>query len=217
MAMRRGELATPGVLLVLLGLSTDALGRSFADEFSKDFGRVFAQSLARSVGRSLPVVAASAGVVFHFDPETGAFERDVSILGQLYLERPDPIGRERFDLSFSWQRVKFDTFEGKDLEALHDTRFPIRERNGALFTVPRFGIDLDTHEVVTSATYGVGDDLELNLTVPVIYSEFGLNVATRGINVVEPPPFETRSSKLGVGDILLRSKYRVLAQDWLHA
>ena len=183
---------------------------SFKDVLRTPIEQLFAQELANSIGRSLPVLAASTGVVYRFDPDTGTFEREPVVFGQLFLERPDPLGKGHLNASISYQRVKIDTFEGRDLEALHDTH-RIRGEMSAPFTVPLFGIDLDTQEVTLSGTVGVTDDTEVNLTLPLLYSEFGLNLVVEGSR-----PFRPRSSNLGVGDLFLRAKYRLLAQRWVH-
>ena len=47
---------------------------------------------SRSVGKSLPVPAASSGITFRSTGDA-AFERDTEIVGQIFLERAQPIGR----------------------------------------------------------------------------------------------------------------------------
>src|SRR5262245_54993591 len=39
------------------------------------------QAMAKSIGRSLPVISASSGFAYKFNPETGAWERENVILG----------------------------------------------------------------------------------------------------------------------------------------
>jgi hypothetical protein len=192
--------------------------RTFADILSTPVEQVFAKSLSESIGRSLPLVAASSGIVFRFDPESGAFVRSTSILGQLFLERATPIGRGRWNLSLSYQWVRSDTFYGKDLGRLSDTT-PIvddpRNPQSLLYTIPHFGIDLITHEVAASVTYGLTDDLEVNLTVPVLYSDFTLGIVQKNLGGVTSQAAENvNSSKLGIGDIALRAKYRIVERDW---
>jgi len=204
-------------LTLCLGAAAAAGATTFADHLKSPFEQPLAQALAESIGRGLPVAAASAGVVFSFDPASGAFVRETSVLGQLFLERAAPLGRGRWNLSLSYQRVKTETLEGEDLGGLHDTSPPILDPSGAAFTIPRFGIDLVTHEVTASATYGVTDDLEVNLTVPVLYSDFGLDIRFVDLNRGKVLVDHVRSSKLGVGDVLVRGKYRVLARDWAQA
>src|SRR2546422_11488586 len=74
------------------------------------------QALFESIGRSLPIISASAGFSYRFDFETGTFVREGALSGQLFVERPDPIGKRRLNVSLSYQRVVFDRVNGKDLD-----------------------------------------------------------------------------------------------------
>jgi hypothetical protein len=200
-----------------VGCSSSAWGRTFADSLSTKFERPLGNALASSIAQSFPIPAASAGLTFEYDAETGAFIRKASMLGQVYLERPETIGRRRVNLSVSYQHVRIDTIDGEDLRNLSD-HVPIRDPNYPPgFVIPRFGINLDTDQVVTNLTYGVTDDLELNVAVPVIYSEFGLDADFQPVGGGLPTTDHVRSSKVGVGDLLVRGKYQVLSGDSLEA
>jgi hypothetical protein len=190
--------------------------RTFADILGTPITRTVGDALATSIGRALPVTSASAGIVFRFDPTTGVFERETSILGQLFLERAEPVGRGRWNLTFNYQRFGIDTIEGEDIDALSDTnRAIVDPSTGNPVTFPLFGIDLDTDVFTASATYGITNDLDVNLTVPVVYSDFQLRVVQRSTGGTMSA--DVGSSKLGVGDIFLRGKYRFLRRDWLQA
>ncbi len=215
-----------GILLTAVGVSAFLLlnaspvsAKTFADILGTSFAKkVFGAPFASSVGRSLPLISASSGVAFSFDPVTGTFERETSIAGQLFLERAAPLGRGKWNVNLSYQRVKLDTFEGEDLEDLREANprtaiiDPI-SKTRVLF--PRFSLHLDTHEVTTSVTYGVTDDLDVNLTIPVLVSEFREELEqTSGSGSLFAAEGAT---KTGVGDIFLRGKYRVLSWDALQA
>jgi len=185
-------------------------------------------ALSTSVARATPVLGASAGFVYHFDWETGTFEREPSLFGQFYIEGADPIGRRRLNLSVSYQRVQIDTLQGKDIRNLTDTQAPIPAQGlpGGL-TIPRFGMALDTQQVTVGATYGVTDDLEVNVALLVLQSDFEVDTSfglrTSGARGARGcpcgvlfPPSKAQASAIGVGDVLLRGKYRLLAQPWLH-
>jgi hypothetical protein len=177
-----------------------------------------ADALARAVGRALPIVSASSGVVYTFDVSTGAFVRETSILGQLFLERAQPLGKGRFNFGISYQWVRLDTFAGEDLHHLHDRVQIQPTRGGSTFTVPFLAVDLETHQLTASATYGLTDDVDVNLTVPLLTSDFSRRFT------VTSPSFEggpvrdgASATKIGFGDIFLRGKYRVLERDGMQA
>jgi len=167
-------------------------------------------ALGRAVVRSIPTVSASSGLVFEYDVETGAFVRQPSVTGQLFLERAETLGRGKWNVGISYQYVSIDSVNGVDLDDLHDTN-PISGFPGDTkgFTIPHLSIALQTHEVTASATYGLGDDTDLNLTVPVLYSNFELD----GHFSNDPDRVHLAASKLGVGDVLVRAKQRVLRGD----
>jgi hypothetical protein len=174
--------------------------------------RGLGRALAASVGKSLPIPAASSGITFTFNPRTSAFERETEVLGQLFLERAHPIGKGRLNVSVTYQYVATDTFDGHDLGSLSDRR-PLREEaNGVAFVIPRLDLDLVTHEVTTNITYGVTEDLEVNLAIPVLHSTMDMSGQLMQLGG-HPFPFQGGSSddtELGVGDIFLRGKYRFL-------
>jgi hypothetical protein len=206
------------IVPVLVSLSTSAPARaqSFADALGGSrIGRAFASSLATSIGRALPVLSASPGVTYEYDPALDTFERRTSILGQLFLEQPEPIGKGHVNVNVSYQQVEFDTFQGKDLTALHDV-VPFQSGTGPPFTFPRVAIKLDTQEATVSATYGVTDDLDVNLTLPVVYSRFRFDVAV-GFLGRQQSESRTPPSQVDPGDLFLRGKYRLLTREWLHA
>jgi hypothetical protein len=173
-----------------------------------------AEALTTSIVRALPTISASPGFTYRFDPDTGAFVRETSVLGQTLLERADPLGRHRWNVGVSYQHVPIDTVDGEDIGRLRDARFPIF---GGL-RLPFFGLDIETHQLTGSASYGITDDLEVNLTVPVLQTRFAI---AQRISLIDPQSFAeiaslTRAAsatKVGVGDLIVRSKLRVLRRD----
>jgi len=215
MICRRAATIAKLVTVLVSVAAPAARAKTFAEILGTPLTQKIGEALGQSVARSLPVTSASAGIVYTFDPTTGAFERETSMLGQLFLERADPVGRKRLNFSLSYQRVEIDTFEGQDIHHLSDKRFPIVDPvTGDAVRIPLFGIDLETHQITAGVTYGLSDDVDVNLTVPVVYSEFRLRIVQQP---APAGPFETASSKLGVGDIFLRGKYRFLARSWVEA
>jgi hypothetical protein len=159
--------------VLVLGVTTASAESLRSTMARSTITRATGNALAQTIGRSLPVTSASPGVTFTFDPASGAFVRDTEVLGQLLLERARPIGRGRFNVNVSYQYVALDTIDGEDLDDLSDTGAQIREPGTggrARFTLPRFRLNLDTHQITTNLTYGVTDDLEVNLAIPMIES-----------------------------------------------
>lgn len=205
---------TRGRVLVLLAALTTSAHGALIDQFDSPTLRGFGRALAVSVGKSLPIPSASSGITFTFNPSTSAFERDTEVLGQLYLERAHPIGAGRLNVSFTYQYVSTDLFGGHDMGSLSDLR-PIRGV-GTNFVIPHFGVSLVTHEITSSVTYGVTDDLEVNLAVPMLDTTLDTNpqLLQLGGGPFAMQGHPQQDTEFGVGDIFLRSKYRLLRGRW---
>src|SRR5204863_2307799 len=117
------EPGRPAVTRLALALVLVAAGVARADLIDRldtPILRGVGKALAVSVGKSLPVPSASSGITFTFDPATSAFERSTEVLGQLFLERANPIGKGRFNFSVTYQWVDIDEVDGRPLDSLSD-------------------------------------------------------------------------------------------------
>jgi hypothetical protein len=195
-----------------------------------------AETLANTAARSIPVVSASAGFTYAYNAELEVFERSSQTLGPIYLERPDTLGRHKFNVNVSYQYVKFDSYDGDDIDSLASP-YPIvtNVRSGGVVTQANatrlvYDLGLNNNVVALSGTFGVLDDLDVNILLPLIQTSFDTGVDAL-ITKTAPPggafsPCVTgcgpRTSNLdgsafGVGDILLRAKYLLSRQEQLRA
>src|SRR5262245_28779887 len=194
------------------------------------FTRAFADIVSEAAGRSLPVISAAAGFAYRYDSESDAFERVAAIPGQLYVETPSPLGKGRWNASFSYQHVGFSELGGKPLDDLHDTappiRLKVRSSAGPLIvpiTIPFLEIDPDINEFTLSATYGVTNALDLNVTMPLVYAtlkeRYQFTLPQAGVAGCKELPVTGcvqggSRSTFGIGDVFVRGKYRLLDRDW---
>jgi hypothetical protein len=195
-------------------------------------------ALANTVASTYPVASASSSVTWAFNPELGAWERQGGLAGPLFGERAETIGKGRLNLGFGYSYVPLARINGDDLDSLENQRtvgaefisisFPdgltLEDGRSTNFLPALVDLDLDVtaHLFTPSVTYGVTRDLDVNLTVPLVYSS--LQVTTR-TQVPDPRflpayaccddgppgnplPFESQGeSAFGIGDVLLRAKY----------
>ncbi len=192
-----------------------------------------ADVIADTAARSIPVVSASAGFTYRFNPQLEVFERTSETLGPIFLERPDTLGQSKININVSFQYVQFDAFDGTSLRRL-EAPDPIVTRvvgaGGALlgFTANQLQYRLRIQDYITalSVTYGVLDNLDANLLIPLIQTNFSAGVTSQqrflagpdGIFAPSPGPPLTGSTKgdtFGVGDLLLRFKYQLPQLDFL--
>ena len=108
---------------VVLAMAPPAAARSFRDSLPgvvRDTGleggsafNALGDALADTAARSLPVTSASAGFTYRYNAQAEVFERTSDTLGPIFLERPDTLGRNKFNINVSYQYVDLDEFDGK--------------------------------------------------------------------------------------------------------
>jgi hypothetical protein len=159
-------------------------------------------------GVDFPAASTSAGYVYTYNPVLHVFERGTS-LGPALVERANTTGAGKFNLGFSYLYANVSRVDGKPIS---DVARPIAAFSntfggvvGTKQTYTRFSL----HENIWSfnATYGILDNWDVNILVPVFWTQLGANAS-----VVQAQSTGTASlptaNKGGVGDILLRTKYR---------
>jgi hypothetical protein len=204
-------------LLLVLSSSEGTSAASFADRLGGTTKtQPIADALSRAIVRSLPLTSASAGIARSWDDSLGTFTIDKYLFGQVLLERPETIGRGNWSLITSYQWVHLHSLDGRDLDELSDVRPPIcgpTRCRRIPYTIPAYHLDLATDEISTGATYGVTDELELNVTLPLLVSDLDTRIVLRDLG--ERVPFldvDSHDQAAGVGDLVLRAKYQLLAR-----
>lgn len=189
------------------GLGTVVTGVAFPNVAGEFIQRVALGSL------QLPVPANSTSFTFSYNPALGVFERSSGSLGPVFVDRGETIGEGRFDLIFSYQYANLTDLDnesfGEQLEFAFATVADGVPAAGAFL-----GRDFSLKQNVFSfnATYGITDNWDVNLLVPMVYTTLDLDGIAGGA-VAGSPTIPTRSvsfhdSAFGIGDILLRTKYR---------
>jgi hypothetical protein len=211
----------PFVVLLVLLVASPALAQNVAQRLDAALRQVQGV-LGESFARSLPMPSASAGVSYAFDPVTGNFQREPATFGQIYLDRADPLGKGRWNVSFAYTYTRLDALDGHDADDLHDTDpIPVRGKQLALL-FERLRIDAAVHQFLFSGTYGVTENLEVSLAIPFAYSDITVDARLRagGVSAATNQYFEQplathdHEGPVGVGDVMLRAKYRLLESRW---
>jgi len=175
----------------------------------------FADAIADTAARNLPVVAASAGFTYRYNPELEVFERTSDTLGPLFLERPDTLGRRKLNVNVSFQYVELNELDGvptNKLEAPDPIVIPaIPAAFGPTVNRLRYNFKLINHITALSLTYGLLDDLDVNMLLPVIETDYDVTAHKQPVQPTPGPEVSgtLHATKLGVGDILLRAKYQL--------
>ncbi|MCW5890240.1 MAG: hypothetical protein KIT14_06775 [bacterium] len=216
-------------LRTILGTASETVGLRGGSAFD-----ALADTMADTAARSIPVVAASAGFTYSYNPELETFERTSQTLGPLFMERADTLGKGKFNVNVSFQYVNLNAFDGQDMGDLTNPD-PIvtRVTSGGQtlgFTANSLKYDIGLRDYVWgfSFTYGILDNLDVNLLVPLIYTELDVGVQTQQLFAAGPDGQFTPSqgplltgntggNNFGVGDILLRFKYQLPRWGWLQS
>lgn len=204
-----------------LGSASELVGISGGTAFD-----ALARVIANTAARSIPVISASAGFTYRYNPDLDVFERSSQTLGPVFLERPDTLGRNKINVNVSYQFVQFDEYDGEDLSDL-EAPDPIVLKDvtggtvvGLTATRLRYRLGVRNHIAALSVTYGVLDELDVNLLLPLLATTFDVGVTARTIatagpdGVFAPAPGapttgRTDDRAVGVGDLLARFKYRL--------
>lgn len=155
--------------------------------------------------------ATTPGFAYSYDPETGVFKRTETARGPVYVEPADTVGRGGFDVSFAYQYANFTELNGQSLEDAFDEQLQ-QVRGTDFLDVRTRKFDFYSQVFALSGTYGLTDRWDVNLLVPVFLTTLKLN-GTSALLVPGADPFFNNfvenDTKLGVGDLLLRTKYRL--------
>jgi hypothetical protein len=231
--------------LVALLTSGSALAASLRDDLARASETVgirsgsafdaLAQDIAVTNANNIPVISASAGFTYRYNPQLEVFERSAETLGPIFLERPETLGQGKFNVNLSWQYVEYNEFDGQSLRNLHGNG-PIVLRNvdasGNLLGFEadnlQYRLGLRNNIVAFSFTYGILDNLDVNLLMPIITTALDVGVTKQQVQTAGPDgvfapdrlnPVSgfTQGNAFGPGDLLLRLKYQLPQLDWFRS
>jgi hypothetical protein len=194
-----------------------------------------AEAIAVTNANNIPVITASAGFTYRYNPQLEVFERSAETLGPIFLERPETLGEGKFNVNVSWQYVEYNEFDGRSLRNLEGNGLIVLRNVDAAGNLVGFEADrlqyrlgLRNNIAAFSFTYGVLNNLDLNLLVPLIATSLDVGVTRQQIetagpdgvfspNTGNPRNGFTDGSAFGVGDLLLRLKYELPRAGWFRS
>src|SRR6185295_15930211 len=163
------------------------------------------KAIGSQVANQIPALSTSAGYTYEWNPELEVLERSAKTFGPIFTERAVTLGRNKFNINASYTYIKFDEFNGKNLDKLvNQVETPFVPETGqrqyfGLFrefddvndpNIQRLAgdqvtldLDLEAQLFHFSFTYGVLDPLELNIGLPVL-----LTYARSSVREILPDP-----------------------------
>lgn len=198
---------------------------------------LLAEQLAPSAA-DFPAISTAPGFTYKYNPDLQTFERSSTSLGSIFVERPQTVGRGKFDFGLSYLYLDFAGLNGTDLDDLEfsglihgDCCDPPDPFEAATATVTFDKFDLRSHVISLSGTYGITDNWDVNVLLPIFITSMDITATARindvpafgqqqGIhffpNGTKQQTFSTSGEEHGVGDLQLRTKYRFYTSDSLN-
>lgn len=188
---------------------------------------------------TFPLASSAGGFTYQLDPALGVFTRASDSFGPIYADRADTIGKGKFAIGVNYSHFSFDKIDDlrlrdgdvqivlthQDLAPAPCCLRPFFE--GDVIVTTTF-LKIQTDITAFALSYGVTDRLDVGAAIPVVRVQLQARtdatidkLATGGTpqtSVIHTFPnggnsetFEQSGSASGVGDVVLRAKYRVLA------
>lgn len=176
------------------GLGVQVVGTGFTP--NTDFSDAISGSLNSS--RALvPVPSGSFGYTYEFDESLDIFVRTSDSLGPLFTERALTLGRGKFAFSFSYTFVDYDDFDGQSLgdirivtpigRTLQACRKPpcVTPLPGTVDDVIQTNLDMDLtfNSFFFFFGYGITDQWDVSLAMPLIYNSLSGSAVARIVDV----------------------------------
>ena len=161
--------------------------------------------------RNLPLYpGASSAYTWRWNAERGALERVDDMVSPWFVtERGQTLGEGLLNvgLTFGYYRVRDADGEplGLDPVPLSVGGAPIKYRalTDLRYTASTFNI-----------TYGVRDDLDVNIAIPIVTLDMDLDVSGRLQQCCHARSASTQTEAANLSDILVRAKYRFFEGGW---
>ena len=227
---RRGARWVAGIGVVVALAASPARATSLADRLHQfidhngfptfgEFNEAVTPIVERLAlrGIDLPATATTPAFTYEFDFETGVPVRTSQSLGPTFVERADTVGRHRFSIGVSHLYADLDKFDGHDFadDIVTAGIRPVGNiQLGGSFVAQDFS--LESHITSVSATFGLTDAWDVNVLVPIVQTSLqldGTSAAIAQVGTVRSQVTQFVSledSALGLGDVLVRSKLRVV-------
>jgi hypothetical protein len=177
----------------------------------------------------VPAIATAPGFTFQYDPELKVVTRTRSALGTLFVDRADTVGKGTFEVGAAYVYLDFVDLDGDSLEGSEFTLDHAQD-TGEEFENDKAKLIFDefvlqSHVIPFFLTYGITDRWDVNVVVPLMHTRLKTDARfviqePRAVGAGGEPVHEfddgsrtkrvrVSDSKTGVGDLLLRTKYRL--------
>jgi hypothetical protein len=188
---------------------------------------------------TFPLGSSSGSFTYTYDPTLGVFTRSTDTFGPSFAERAQTAGRGKLSVGLNYLSSRYSSLDNVQLDDGSITLFLAHEdtnNDGTLLNPffegdiieTRLFFELESNTVALYANYGLSDRLDVGVAVPYT----SIDVAARIDARIEPlasgaapihrfadgslkRSFSESGSASGIGDVILRGKYRFGGQEGL--
>jgi hypothetical protein len=181
-------------------------------DFQRD--RAAAEAARDTVARSLlinltsaPIGTSSGGFLYRLNPELGTVQRASENFGTFFVERALMGGQGSGSFGMTASTAAYTRLNGYDLDdgTLITVANRFRDESTA-FDTESLNMNLSASTLTFFGTYGVADEFELGVVVPVVR----INLEGERINIYRGSSFTqsvATGTASGIADVALRAKY----------
>lgn len=186
---------------------------------------------------TFPLASSAGGFAYQLDPALGVLTRATDSFGPIYADRADTIGKGKFAMGLNFSHFAFSDIDGLSLRD-GDAQIVLRHQDlppvgcclrpffeGDVIQTQLF-LKIQTDITAFTLSYGVTDRLDIGAAIPIVRVQIeartdatinklasGATPGTVNIHVFpngqNSETFEQSGSASGVGDVVLRGKYRL--------
>jgi hypothetical protein len=150
--------------------------------FNSDFQSNFDKFTTAIVGQlvTVPLPSPAAGFTYELDPSTGVFKRSTESFGPILTERAETVGAGRVSFGFAFQRFKFQTVEGLNLNQVpavftHDNAQLLGGRQDVITTLN--SIEASVAQYTTYLTFGITDRFDISAALKLASNDLTVRSA----------------------------------------
>ena len=176
---------------------------------------------------TFPIGSPSGGFSFTYDTSLGVFQRATDTFGPSFAERALTNGKGKVTFGLNFQRSNYSSFNGQDLDG-GNIKFYLRhsDTGGSFFEgdliEASLSLGLTSNTTSLFVNYGVSDNVDVAVAIPIVSVNMDASVNAQILrlasgdsspihtfpNGATSDVFPASGSKTGLGDLLVRTKYR---------
>lgn len=181
---------------------------------------------------SFPIGSTGGGFTFKYDSELEVFTRTTDSLGPIFAERATTLGKGKINFGFSYSYINYSSLEGEDLNSLKSVVLLDETQKNTNILQLDFDVGIKSNLFAFYGTYGITDQWDISLLVPVLQVQLDVDSTARILNRTRKRgtsgkilgySFDSKDTikdsvsgaSTGLGDIFLRNKYNILKSSWI--